>query len=292
MSRPDVVVVSSDEEAAPGGHEAGVRPHRQGRWRFSQWAPRRGHGLCRGIDGPCTLGDDDQPAGAGVEGLCDLCNLSDMPFLHRHGQGRLTHLLLHLAPEKAELVLRRLEAAEGEDLAAEVRHRLQRARHRNRADRPRRGPRGPYKRRRRTLAAAGTDPPMPAEYGQDSDHEAKDDEAANEPYDTNNSSESDEDEGGHMEDELREPAKDVHGSEDEDESAEDPGDTRDDQKSDNDEAEPTDELGEAKKDRHEADDEPSAESSRKPRRRSALRPSRFPPPSKLQGAENKRVIRL
>ena len=250
-----------------------------------------GMDFCRGIDGPCTLGDDDQPASAGVEGLCDLCNLSDMPFLHRHGQGRLTHLLLHLAPEKAELVLRRLQAAEGEDLAAEVRHRLQRARHRNRADRPRRGPRGPYK-RRRTLAAASTDPPMPEEYGQDSDHEAKDDEAANEPYDTNNSSESDEDEGGHMEDELREPAKDVHGSEDEDESAEDPGDTRDDQKSDNDEAEPTEELGEAKKDRHEADDEPSAESSRKPRRRSALRPSRFPPPSKLQGAENKRVIRL
>ena len=116
---------------------------------------------------------------------------------------------------------------------------------------------------------------MPEEYEQDSDHEAKDDEAADEPYDTNNSSESDEDEGGRMEDELRGPAKDVHGSEDEDESAEDPGDTRDDQKSDNDEAEPTEEPGEAKKDRHEADDEPSAESSRKPRRRSALRPSRF-----------------
>jgi len=251
--QPRGLLISSDEEPEPGEH---VDIPRQA-YRFYQWAPHHGHGLCKGFEGePCTLGEGGRRANAGVDGVCDLCNVKDMPLLHRHGQGRLTHLLLHVPPEKAELVLGRLQAAEGEELAAEVRHRLERTRRRNRADRPRRGPRGPYK-KRRTLAAASADPPMPEEHEQNIDHETKDDEELSE---SNNSNEAAEDECD-VEGELHEPAED-DGSDDEDESAEDLTDTSD-EESENDEAEFAEELGEMKNSGHEAKDEPSEESPEK-----------------------------
>ena len=207
MSRSEVVAVSSDDEPSQqGGLQAGVQPHRHEGRCFFQWAPHEGFGLCRGIDGPCTVGDNDQPAAAGCDGLCDVCNLDELPSLHRLGQGRLTHLLLQLTEEKAEVVLQRIQNAVGEDLAVERRRRMRRARHRKSADRPRRGLRGPYKRRRTS---------MPQESMEESPRTTE---------------------------ELCEPEKDIHAAKDDDESAEEPCDMEDGSNPDDDEAESKQQL--------------------------------------------------
>ena len=156
MDRAAVVVVSSDEESSgersraaatpePTRSRPAAAPEPPRAWRFQQWAPHEGWGLCRGLNGVCTLGENNQPANAGCDGLCDLCNVEDLPMLHRLGQGRLTHLLLQLSENKAEMVLARIRSMVDEDMAMDLRQRMARARRRKAADRPRRGRRGPYK---------------------------------------------------------------------------------------------------------------------------------------------------
>ena len=156
MDRAAVVVVSSDEESSgersraaatpePPRSRPAATPEPPRAWRFQQWAPHEGWGLCRGLNGVCTLGENNQPANAGCDGLCDLCNVEDLPMLHRLGQGRLTYLLLQLSENKAEMVLARIQSMIDEDMATDLRQRMARARRRKAADRPRRGRRGPYK---------------------------------------------------------------------------------------------------------------------------------------------------
>ena len=111
-----------------------------------KWAPHFGHGDCRGLDRACVMGERGGPAPAGPSGLCDLCNLPEIPLLHHHGQGRLTHLLLQLAPAESALALARIQEVDAV-IAQECRQRLKRAHDRKRPDRPRRGPRGPYKKK-------------------------------------------------------------------------------------------------------------------------------------------------
>ena len=121
----------------------------EGRGKFiyqEKWGPHQGHGRCRGLGYGCVMGERGGPAFAGPSGYCDLCNIADLPLLHQHGQGRLTHLLLELTSAQCDLALSRIEEQD-KTMAAECRARLQRARHRRRPDRPRRGPRGPYKKK-------------------------------------------------------------------------------------------------------------------------------------------------
>ena len=111
-----------------------------------KWAPHAGHGVCRGSDGVCVMGERGGPAPAGPSGFCDLCNLPDIPLLHYHGQGRLTHLLLQLAPAERAMALARIEEVDA-SIAQQCRERMKRAHDKKRPDRPRRGPRGPYKKK-------------------------------------------------------------------------------------------------------------------------------------------------
>ena len=89
-------------------------------------------------------------------GLCDLRNLPDLPELHLFGQGRLTHLLLQLSPEQADVALRRIETMDG-DIANELRYRMQRAWRRKDPNRPRRGARGPYRKSRTASPVCNAD---------------------------------------------------------------------------------------------------------------------------------------
>ena len=138
MDRAAVVVVSSDEESSgersraaatpePTRSRPAAAPEPPRAWRFQQWAPHEGWGLCRGLNGVCTLGENNQPANAGCDGLCDLCNVEDLPMLHRLGQGRLTHLLLQLSENKAEMVLARIRSMVDEDMAMDLRQRMARS---------------------------------------------------------------------------------------------------------------------------------------------------------------------
>ena len=77
--------------------------------------------------------------------MCDLCNLEHIPDLHCHGQGRQTHLLMQLAEPEAELALDRIKEMASDSIATDLRARMRRARQRKSTERPRRGPRGPYK---------------------------------------------------------------------------------------------------------------------------------------------------
>ena len=110
-----------------------------------RWLPHKGHGSCR--NAACIFGLRGGVAPAGPAGLCDLCNFADMETLMQHGKGRLTHLLNQLAAPEAGIALARIEDAMGEDFANQLRARMQRSYNRKRADRPRRGPRGPYKKK-------------------------------------------------------------------------------------------------------------------------------------------------
>lgn len=111
-----------------------------------KWAAHEGHGLCRGLDGPCIMGLHGAAATAGPSGWCDICNLSDLKELHEHGEGRLTHLLLQLAEPEATLALERIEQQDA-GIANDLRARIRRARQRKSAARVKRGPRGPYKKK-------------------------------------------------------------------------------------------------------------------------------------------------
>ena len=112
-----------------------------------KWGPHTGHGICRGADSPCVMGVRGAPASAGPSGYCDLCNLEDLELLHREGQGRLTHLLLQLAPAELAVALARLEAID-KDIAENCRRRMKRARDRKNPARAKRPARGPYKKRK------------------------------------------------------------------------------------------------------------------------------------------------
>ena len=150
-----VIIADSDEEmsSARGEGPAEAQPKRKRGSSFQQWAPHEGFGLCRGLDEPCTLGSNDQAAPAGPCGLCDLCNMEDLADLHRHGQGRLTHLLLQLAEPKANDVLERIDHMVGAGIAEDLRGRMRRAHQRKCIDRPRRTPRGPYKKKQKQASA-------------------------------------------------------------------------------------------------------------------------------------------
>ena len=95
----------------------------------------------------CIFGLRGGVAPAGPAGLCDLCNFADMETLMQHGKGRLTHLLNQLAAPEAGIALARIDDTMGEGFASQLRARMQRSHNRKRADRPRRGPRGPYKKK-------------------------------------------------------------------------------------------------------------------------------------------------
>ena len=110
-----------------------------------RWLPHKGHGSCR--NAACIFGLRGGVAPAGPAGLCDLCNFADMETLMQHGKGRLTHLLNQLPAPEAGIALARIEDTMGEDFASQLRARMQRSYNRKRADRPRRGPRGPYKKK-------------------------------------------------------------------------------------------------------------------------------------------------
>ena len=134
-SEEEVITLDDEASSEPDERAPAVQPTRRRGNRFPQWAAHEGYGLCRGAVGPCTLGSNGSAAPAGSGGLCDLCNYRDLPDLHRHGQGRLTHLLLQLNPRKAKEVLERIDDAVGEGIAADLRIRMARARQRKRADR-------------------------------------------------------------------------------------------------------------------------------------------------------------
>ena len=102
------------------------------------------------------MGAGGRPAAAGPSGLCDLCNLPDLPELHLFGQGRLTHLLLQLSPQQADVALRRIETMDG-DVANELRYRMQRAWCHKNPNRPRRGARGPYRKSRTASPVCNAD---------------------------------------------------------------------------------------------------------------------------------------
>ncbi|CAE7621678.1 pif1 [Symbiodinium sp. CCMP2592] len=114
--------------------------NKRGEYFIQKWAAHEGHGFCKGLRGPCVMGIRGAAARAGPSGLCDLCNLNDIALLHHHGQGRLTHLLLQLAAPEADQALACISTVDN-DIAKDLRHRMDRARHRKDPNRPRRGPR-------------------------------------------------------------------------------------------------------------------------------------------------------
>ncbi|CAE7363736.1 pif1 [Symbiodinium sp. CCMP2592] len=136
-------VIQGDKEKRPLFTAAPAAASNRGACLRDHWAPHQGHGLCR--NPACIFGEFGKAATAGPAGLCDLCNFSDMKELLEHGQGRLTHLLLELPETESNIALSRIKHEVGESFVQELRSRMQRARARKRADRPRRGPRGPYK---------------------------------------------------------------------------------------------------------------------------------------------------
>lgn len=124
-----------------------VEAHKRGKVVYREkWAPHEGHGNCRGLRGPCIMGRNGAAAPAGPSGYCDLCNLKDIKLLHEHGEGRLTHLLLQLAEPEASVALKRIHHKDAA-VAKDLKHRMERARHRKSAHIVRRGPRGPYKKK-------------------------------------------------------------------------------------------------------------------------------------------------
>ena len=132
---------SSPEHAAEG-------PENKNAWRFGgKWAPHEGNGFCRGLGKICCMGTGGRQAMAGPSGWCDLCNLNDLEDLILHGQGRLTHLLCQLQPAALLTAYRRIKRKLGAEVLADCKARVKRALQRKRSDRPRRGPRGPYKRK-------------------------------------------------------------------------------------------------------------------------------------------------
>ncbi len=90
---------------------------------------------------PCCFGPNGQPAAAGHNGRCDLCSGEVIEMLHCQMQQRLTHLIVELTGKPLEHALIRLKMILGAEASEMYRRRRERALHRRRADRPRRGPR-------------------------------------------------------------------------------------------------------------------------------------------------------
>lgn len=114
------------------------------------YAPHANNGSCQGRQNhPCIFGGLSMPAPAAPSGLCDLCDPEMLETLYGSCSQRLTHLVSKLESNAVGTAFRYIRDALGEKAERDMQQRLARLRRRHDPARPKRGPRGPYKKQNR-----------------------------------------------------------------------------------------------------------------------------------------------